>query len=172
MKVNYSQTPSPKGKGLLWQKDKICKICNKPFKGITRKCPYCSNKQRIERMKLKGYKPISSIKSKPFSEKFKFSQDTRDLFFFKSKICWECGNNHADSLHHIMKRTSDSPLNAAPINNAQCHLGNGKLHKFENVVDYLKKTYYYLKSIKYQITDKDKEFIIKNKLYYKEFLNI
>lgn len=102
---------------------------------------------------------MSGLKN-PFSEK------TRQLFL-DVYSCWWCGKNHADCLHHILKRVSNSPLNAAPIyNQPPCHLYNSKLSTREVRISFLQKTYYYLKGIGYQLTKKDLMFIAENKELY------
>ncbi len=53
-----------------------------------------------------------------------FSTETRNIFAW-NYTCWWCGRNHANALHHIKGRSSNSPLNACPINNNSCHIGNG-----------------------------------------------
>ena len=94
-----------------------------------------------------------------------FSPKTRDLFFWNT-ICWACGKQHANVMHHILGRVSSSPLNVAPINNLSCHLNNGKLSTFETRKQLLKKTLEYLKKENYKLTKEDREFIKKFKQYY------
>ncbi|MFA5397976.1 MAG: hypothetical protein WC346_18335 [Methanogenium sp.] len=98
--------------------------------------------------------------------KNEFTQETRDLFFWNKK-CWWCGQNHWNCLHHILGRVSNSPLNAAPIANFGCHIGNGKLSQFEVRKKMLKKTLEYLLENGYVLTEKDKEFKKKYEKYYK-----
>ena len=94
-----------------------------------------------------------------------FKEKDRELFFW-NRECWVCGKFHTDCLHHIMGRASDSPLNAAPLNNFDCHIGNGKLSLFEVKKRLLKKTLDYLLENDYVLTKKDKEFKSKYKKYY------
>jgi hypothetical protein len=94
-----------------------------------------------------------------------FTNETRDLFIWNDE-CWWCSQNHSDCLHHILGRISNSPLNAAPINNFSCHIGNGKLSLFETKQKLLKKTLEYLLDNGYKLTKEDKEFIKKFKKYY------
>jgi len=95
-----------------------------------------------------------------------FSEETRELFIWNTE-CWWCGMSHVDCLHHILGRISDSPLNVAPLNNFDCHIGNGKLSQFENRKKFLNKTLSYLKSSGYILTKKDKIFMKKHSEYYK-----
>lgn len=95
-----------------------------------------------------------------------FSPETRDLFLW-NKECWWCSRTHANVLHHILGRVSSSPLNVAPINNNECHLGNGKLSTFETRKLFLKKTLDYLKKENYSMTKEDKLFMKKFSQYYK-----
>ena len=93
----------------------------------------------------------------------KFTKETYDLF--RDVPCYECGHFHANCLHHIMKRISNSPYNAAPLNNQACHLnkggkmGRGDLAKKEIRLDFLEKTSFYLFIYGYERTRKDEEFI-------------
>ena len=96
-----------------------------------------------------------------------FSIETRELFVWNQE-CWECRQNHWDCLHHIMNRTSNSPLNAAPLNNFDCHIGNGKISQFETKKKYLKKTLKYLLDSGYILTKKDLEFKNKHIQYYED----
>ena len=98
--------------------------------------------------------------------KNEFSEETRELFIW-NKECWWCKKNHWNCLHHILGRISNSPLNVAPINNFDCHIGNGKLSQFEVKKNLLKKTLKYLKENGYVLTVKDKKFKMKYKQYYK-----
>ena len=99
-----------------------------------------------------------------------FPKDTYRLFTFNYE-CWWCGKNHWNCLHHILGRSSNSPLNAAPLNNFNCHLGNGELSHFKSIKKLLHKTLHYLLQEGYQLTEKDKEFMRINKKYYKDFKN-
>jgi len=95
-----------------------------------------------------------------------FSDETRALFIFNYSCFW-CGTNGQDALHHILGRVSDSPLNACPIHNHKCHIGNGSLATFEVQKKLLQKTFNYLKSNGYSLTTDDKMFIRANARYYK-----
>lgn len=99
------------------------------------------------------------------TSKNNFINETRELFFWNEK-CWSCGMNHFDCLHHILNRISNSPLNAAPINNIECHIGNGKLSTFEIQKKFLKKTLTYLLQTGYILTKNDKKFKKKYQRYY------
>lgn len=94
-----------------------------------------------------------------------FTQETRELFIFNYTCFW-CTQNHANCLHHIFNRVSSSPLNACPINNFECHIGNGKLATFEVKKMLLKKTLSYLLKMGYILTEDDKQFKKKYKKYY------
>jgi len=94
-----------------------------------------------------------------------FSQKTRDVFFWNN-VCWGCGKQHANCLHHVMGRISSSPLNAAPLNNLQCHIGVGTLSTFETRKKLLKKTLEFLKKENYKFTEEDLQFKLKYKQYY------
>jgi len=99
-----------------------------------------------------------------------FTSETRELFTWNYE-CWWCGQNHWNAFHHIKGRSSSSPLNACPINNEVCHIGNGKLATFDVQTTLLKKTFEYLVKINYSITDDDKKFIKSNKQHYEKFLS-
>lgn len=79
--------------------------------------------------------------------------------------CW-CNQNHADALHHILGRVSNSPLNAAPIGNLSCHIGNYALDGFDVQARLLQRTYKFLMSEGYLLTSEDKEFKNKYEKYY------
>ena len=97
-----------------------------------------------------------------------FSKEDRELFVWNNE-CWLCGKNHADCLHHILGRTSNSPLNAAPLSNFKCHIGKEDvIDSVESKKKFLQKTYYYLKKEGYELNQKDKNFIKKNKKLYPE----
>ena len=80
---------------------------------------------------------------------------------------WWCRKNHSDCLHHILGRTSDSPLNVAPLNNFECHIGNGKLASIREQGKLLRRTLKYLLKHDYELTQEDRMFILKNKRIYK-----
>jgi len=94
-----------------------------------------------------------------------FTEETRELFFW-NKECWWCKKSHANCLHHILGRVSNSPLNVAPISNFDCHIGNGKLSQYKVRKKFLKKTLEYLLKSEYVLTKKDKEFESKYSRYY------
>ena len=103
-----------------------------------------------------------------------FKPETRELFDQGGWVeDWEDGRNDADCLHHIMKRTSNSPYNACPLNNFRNHQPEGRssqnlpaLHSDEATMKYLNKTKDYLDNMGYEATEKDNEFLIENKRYY------
>ena len=99
--------------------------------------------------------------------KNEFSEETRELFFW-NHTCWNCGMNDADCLHHIMGRISNSPLNAAPLNNFNCHIGNGELSQFFTRKKLLQRTLKFLKESGYTLTKKDKTFMNKCKQFYEQ----
>lgn len=101
-----------------------------------------------------------------------FTEKTRELFNLGG-YCqdWEDGCNDADCLHHILTRTSNSPYNAAPLNNFKNHMEEGRkklpsIHSFEIRKKYLLKTKLFLESINYKSTLKDLNFLQTNKKYY------
>ena len=95
-----------------------------------------------------------------------FTQETRELFIWNT-LCWYCKRNHANCLHHILGRISNSPLNSAPLNNFECHINNGKLATDKLRSEMLVKTLMFLKTIDYQFTPEDIEFIEKHEYLYK-----
>jgi hypothetical protein len=94
-----------------------------------------------------------------------FSKKTRELFFYKIECDW-CHQNQWDALHHILGRKSSSPLNASPIHNMKCHIGNGMLENDESRSKLLQATYAYLMSENYRLTEEDKEFMEDHKYLY------
>ena len=87
--------------------------------------------------------------------------------------CWVCGKNHQNCFHHIVGRGNgdskceSSILNAAPLNNFECHLQiHGQLRKEENVKVLLQKTIRYLLKKGYEFSKIDEQFIMKYKRYY------
>lgn len=86
-----------------------------------------------------------------------FSEETRELFRYNHECAW-CGMNQPDALHHIMGRVSSSPLNASPIHNMKCHIGNGTLENDESRSMLLKWTLEYLYKEGYRFTEADSEF--------------
>lgn len=101
-----------------------------------------------------------------------FSEKTRDLFDMGGYcIDWEDGCNDADCLHHILGRVSNSPLNAAPLNNFRTHQPEGRknldaIHSKECRSRLLKKTKRFLEDQGYQFNKKDLEFLQTYKKYY------
>lgn len=101
-----------------------------------------------------------------------FTEKTRYLFLGDGWCQdWERGTNDANCLHHILKRISNSPYNAAPLNNFKSHMPEGRknmlpIHSFEVRSKYLRKTKAYLDRIKYKPTEKDLQFLEDNKKYY------
>jgi len=93
-----------------------------------------------------------------------FLEKDRDLFAWVSS-CWSCGLDHCNILHHILGRVSNSPLNAAPLNNFKCHIGCN-INDYKTKKKFLQKTYFFLKAEGYTLKEKDKEFIKDNKKYY------
>lgn len=84
---------------------------------------------------------------------------------------WEDARNDSDSIHHILGRVSNSPYNAAPLNNARNHQPEGRrfqksIHSFEVRSKYLIKTKKYLDSIEYKPDKKDLEFLNTYSGYY------
>jgi hypothetical protein len=60
-----------------------------------------------------------------------------------------------------------SVLNAAPLNNQICHLPHhGLLRTKDMVKALLKQTYKYLMNYGYELTKKDKDFMVKYAEYY------
>lgn len=86
-----------------------------------------------------------------------FTTETRELFRYNHECSW-CGMNQPDALHHIMGRVSSSPLNASPIHNMKCHIGNGTLENDESRSRLLKWTLEYLYKDGYKFTPEDEEF--------------
>lgn len=100
-----------------------------------------------------------------------FSEENRALFIWNYNCFW-CGRSGCDALHHILGRISDSPLNACPIHNQICHIGNGDLSTFEVKKNLLQKTLKYLLKNEYILTAKDKKFKEENRKYYKNMNEI
>ena len=101
-----------------------------------------------------------------------FAKKTYDLFDYGG-YCpnWENGMSNADCLHHILGRCSNSPYNAAPLNNKYDHQPEGRvgLPPLSSQIvrsKYLKKTKKYLDKIGYQPTPEDLEFLKANAKYY------
>ena len=96
-----------------------------------------------------------------------FPQEVFDLFDFGGYCpSWETGINNADCLHHILGRVSDSPYNAAPLNNQYDHMPEGRkgLQPLSSQIvrsTYLKKTKKYLDAIGYKPNENDLKFLKK-----------
>ena len=95
-----------------------------------------------------------------------FAEETRELFIFNTECFW-CGKQHANCMHHILGRCSNSPLNCAPLNNFECHIGNGLLATESCKSKLLKKTLQYLLKNSYILTTEDKKFKKQYAKYYK-----
>ncbi|MDA3815264.1 MAG: hypothetical protein PF549_02765 [Patescibacteria group bacterium] len=89
--------------------------------------------------------------------------------------CFECGQNTADALHHIISpsnkyyikgRHNKSVLNSALLCNFKCHLYNPELHKEYKTKEYLAKTFKIMSDNNYDFGKIDSEFLdIYKKLY-------
>lgn len=105
-----------------------------------------------------------------------FDRDKLAKWFIFNKKCFYCGEyqnklgHGIDAFHHIMKRSSNSILNACPIHNEICHLGNGTIHQFDTRVMLLGRTMFYLINQGYKLTAKDEQFISDNTQYYNAVL--
>jgi len=101
-----------------------------------------------------------------------FPSKVYDLFDLGGyALDWEDGRNDADCLHHILGRESNSPFNAAPLNNLRNHLPEGRgqlgaIHSREYRKKLLTKTKHYLEMIGYVPNKKDLLFLEKFKEYY------
>jgi len=101
-----------------------------------------------------------------------FTYETFALFDFGGYCpSWETGINNSDCLHHILGRVSNSPYNAAPLNNFLDHMPEGRkelLPLSSQIVQkqYLKKTKKYLDVLGYKPNKEDLEFLEKYKKYY------
>ena len=101
-----------------------------------------------------------------------FTAKTRELFDLGGyAMDWEDGRNDADCLHHILGRVSNSPYNAAPLNNFRTHQPEGRkglepLSSQSVRSKYLQKTKNFLDSIDYKPTENDLIFLEDNKKYY------
>jgi len=97
-----------------------------------------------------------------------FSEKTRALFLYNYQ-CWICGQNTWDALHHIFGgefEEADSPLNAAPICNMTCHIGDGHHFTEEDKKMMCQKTLRFLLRNGYKLTKKDEKFILDHIEYY------
>lgn len=91
-----------------------------------------------------------------------FPPEVRSLFTFQN-YCMECMGNQMIELHHILGRTSNSPLNAYVLCH-KCHeKGQGS---WEKKAKRLRQTLYYLVEKEYVFTDKDRQFYQNNGRYY------
>ena len=101
-----------------------------------------------------------------------FPQWVFELFDFGGYcLSWETGMNNSDCLHHILGRVSNSPYNAAPLNNFLDHQPEGRkgllpLMSQKVKSQYLKKTKKYLDGIGYIPKEKDVKFLNKYVKYY------
>lgn len=97
-----------------------------------------------------------------------FSEETRLLFMYCYE-CFVCGKNCWDALHHSQGgafEEADSPLNACPIHNLKCHIG--QVFNKEMTSNFLCKTLDYLYSEGYKFNEKDLAYIDKFYDYYKD----
>jgi hypothetical protein len=105
-----------------------------------------------------------------------FDFDELNKWFAWYRKCWYCDEFHADAYHHILGRTGkyhNSILNAAPVNNFECHINiHGKLKNKENKIKLLSKTLNYLVDNGYAFNKTDLCFILKNKTYYEKILTV
>ena len=92
-----------------------------------------------------------------------FSQDTRNLFLYEYS-CWVTGRSDCGlELHHIVGRSSNSPLNAFLISTeAHSHIG----HSFKEEAKFLQHTLRWLLRQGYELTKKDIEFYNQHKKLY------
>ena len=101
-----------------------------------------------------------------------FSLETRELFDCGGyAISHETGTNDADCLHHIIGRDSNSPYNAAPLNNMRDHMPEGRkgLPPLSSQIvrsKYLQKTKKHLDSIGYKPNETDLKFLADYAKYY------
>lgn len=86
-----------------------------------------------------------------------FSKETKELFY-RGRYCLLCGRTDFPiELHHITGRDSSSPFNCCRICK-ECH-GSAN-HTPEDEIKFFLKTYRFLLSQKYQMTDDDKQFLL------------
>lgn len=94
-------------------------------------------------------------------------------WFVFNKACWWCGKPHWDAFHHIDGRVGkykNSILNAAPVNNHECHINiHGKLRRKENKKKLLHMTITYLLNQGYEFNETDTQFILKHRNYYFDY---
>jgi len=97
-----------------------------------------------------------------------FTEETKELFRNNFE-CWQCGMNTWDCFHHCMGGDfdeADSPFNAVPLCNATCHIDGGHHFSEKQINTFLAMTMRYLYLKGYELTRKDKMFIIKFKKRY------
>lgn len=102
------------------------------------------------------------------NSKNNFTEETKKLFIWNTK-CFFCSKEHANCFHHTLGRVSNSPLNLCPINNFDCHIGNGKLSHTATIKKLLHRTLEYLLRSDYQLTEEDREFMKEHEEYYQDF---
>ena len=103
-----------------------------------------------------------------------FPEESR-LIFQDLWMCYWCGENTADALHHIVGRgntgsvVESSIYNAAPLCNQKCHLKHhGELRTEEMMKAMLVQTKKYLDSKGYKPNRIDSLFLIKYAKYYRK----
>lgn len=98
-----------------------------------------------------------------------FNKTEIQRWFGDNRTCWNCGKNHADSIHHILGRETNHILSGAPLGNWECHIFiHSILKKPENKAKLLQQTMRYLLWKGYELTaEKDGEFIKRYGEYYK-----
>lgn len=96
-----------------------------------------------------------------------FSDETRSLFIFET-TCWKC-NRPSPELHHILGRTSSSPLNAYPLC-PTCHSKHIEMKGDQNIRNFLKETLLFLIKEGYKFTPEDYKFMEDNRRYYEKII--
>ena len=92
-----------------------------------------------------------------------FSQDTRNIFLYIF-YCFDCGRSDRGlEVHHIIGRSSNSPLNAIPLC-LDCHRVCG--HSFEEESTYLKTTLRFLLQEEYVLIKYDIDFYQEHRQKY------
>ena len=100
--------------------------------------------------------------------KNRFSKDELMTAWASVYTCLWCGKAHANCFHHIKSpgsqrfvrgRFNQSMMNACPINNFECHIGNGELHKPENEKMLAQKVLKILLKDGYELKKIDKQFV-------------
>lgn len=109
------------------------------------------------------------MKAKPQAHAF----TPKTYALYEGCICFNCmleekGACTSDCLHHIFSRVSNSPFNAAPMNNNKCHINDGdkmgghtRHLMYERKQMYLRFAITWLHSRCYKMTKKDKAFLEK-----------